>query len=118
MNDNVLLRFYNRIRHLRYAKGILDDINILENAAANFDANSAIRIISRIVVKYEQGIEKIGFLLTGRPVIRGQAEELYADYNEENVYNDLMYLRDCLILIGVVKYGGNESLEDAINQLV
>lgn len=117
MNDNVMLGYYNRIRHLRYAKGILDDINLIENAMANFNANRAIRIISHIATKYEQGIEKIGFLLTGRPIIRGLAEELYEDYNEENIYNDLMYLRDCLVIIGVVKYGGIKSIEEAISGL-
>lgn len=109
--------YYNRISHLRFAKPILDDIEALKNVQLKFYRPAAINTISRISLKYEKDLQKIGFYLSGRPIIKGETRALYANKTDDDVMDDLTYLINCLIVIGAVKFNLEPSLEAALKKV-
>ena len=113
----MITHYYNRIKHLRIAQPLIKDINNLNALYSNYNRNLAISTISRITLKYESDLQQIGLYLSGRPVIHGDADNLYSDYSKENFLDDIDYLINCLCIIGAVKYGVEKSLENAINKV-
>lgn len=114
----ILEKYFNRIRHLRMAKPYLDDINKLFNLLDNYNHRQAIVTVSKLTTKYEDGINKIGFLMSGRPVVKGQINTLYAEHTEDDMVADIEYIIDCIIIIAAVRFGVVKSYETAINELL
>jgi len=110
--------YYNRIKHLRYAQPIIKDIDLLNSLIIKFNRQRAIDVVSKLTLKYEPELQKIGIYLSGRPVIKGEKEALYNEYTEDNLMDDIDYLIMCISIIGAVRYGVEKSLEDAIENVI
>jgi hypothetical protein len=110
--------YYKRFRHLRIAQPIVNDIEMLRNISINFRKSTAISAITSITTKYEEELQYIGFYLSGRPVVKGEIDDLYSEYEEDSFLYDIDYLIDCLCIIGAVRFGVEKSLDDAIENVL
>ena len=113
-----MIDYYNKIKHLRIAQGLVKDIDSLQYLLYAFNRKQAIHTVSHITLKYRSDLDKIGIYLSGRMITTGNQYELYHNYSDESLIDDINYLIDCLIVIGSVKYGGIKSLEEAINKIM
>ena len=109
--------YYYRFCHLRIAQPIINDINMLHSALITHSRKKAIDTISYITLKYNVELDKIAFYMTGRPVIKGEQDELYQDYSQSILESDIEYLINCLIIIGAVRFGVEKSLEHALQKI-
>lgn len=109
--------YYSRICHLRIAQPIINDINLILSSIYDFKTGQAINVVSYISLKYQKELDRIAFIVSGRPVIKGNHIDLYMNYPTENLMADLEYLVDCLVVIGSVRYGVEKSIDDAIKRI-
>ena len=114
----MLKTFYKKFCHLRIAQPIISDINSIDKVLYDFHSKTAINLISRLTLKYENDLNKIAFYLSGRPVVKGEMNILYKEHTIENLEDDLYYLKDCLIVIGSVRFGVVKSIEDALMLII
>jgi len=113
----IIEKHYETLRHLRMAKSYVDDIQKLNFVLNNFKRNQAIALLSKLTLKYEKGIDQIGFYLSGRPVIKGQIDNLYGDRSTDDLVADIEYLIDCIVIIGAVNFGLAPSIESILEEL-
>lgn len=111
MEENVIQTYLNRIVHLRSARKYVNDLWLIESTLRFFDYDEADQVIGYIAVKYRKDINAIGRMLTGVMVLT-PAEA--GEKDDVDLYNDLCYLRDCLIVFAAVHSGVEKSLHSAI----
>ena len=114
----MLNTFYRKFCHLRLAQNIVHDVNSINMALYNFHGRTAINLISTLALKYENELNKIAFYLSGRPVIKGEMSILYGEHSLDNIEEDLYYLKDCLIIIGAVRFGVVKDIEEALKLVI
>lgn len=110
--------YYNRLKHLRIAQSYIKDVDTLLNLLDNYDHSEAIKIVSNLTIKYEYYLNKIGFYISGRTVIKGKVDELYSEQSIDSMIEDIDYLIECIIITAVVKLGIEPSIEAVVNKLI
>lgn len=111
MAVNVVENYYSRIKHLRVASGFLNDIAIIDDALNFFDEEKANNVISYVAIKYKADLNTIGKMLTGVMVLKPHE---VGPKTAEDLYYDLEYLRDCVIICGAVHCGIEDTIRSAI----
>ena len=109
--------YYNRLKHLRMAAPYVNDISLLQNAYSVIDKSYAIQLVSYISLKYEDDLQKIAFYVSARPITKGNMDELYVDYAQEDFYEDLDYLSKCVVVIALVRLRMVPSLESILEEI-
>lgn len=113
----MLEKYYRRMSHLRLALPLLKDISALEYIMYNFNRRYAIDTLSRISLKYENELQKIGFYYSGITIVKGNQNAIYYYKTDEDLVADAEYFIDCLIIIGAVRYGMENSIETVLEKL-
>lgn len=111
MENNIILDYFNKIKHLRVAQSYLNDIAIINYTLLNFSYASAHETINYIANRYKNDLNTIGRMLTGVMVFN---ENEIAPKTEEDLYDDLLYVRDCVIISGAVHCGVENTIHSAI----
>lgn len=115
MNEQ-LLRFFNLFKNLRTMQEIVSEILLLDQNIYNFNEEEAISLIDFFVHKYNREIKLIASLKNDKVVIDNDPN-LYDEKDEIEINNDVEYIRDCLIVIGVVKAGMRENFRDVLIEI-
>lgn len=112
MNE-VLLGFFNLYKNLRNVNEIVNEILILDHYVYNYVQSEAIECIDFCVKKYNREIKLISSLKRDMVVVDDNPE-LYESKDDEEINNDVEYIRDCLIIIGTVKVGFRDSIREVM----
>jgi len=115
INEN-LLEIYNRFRHLRTMQTIVQEIETLDYYIYNYEEQEAIKLIDFCITKYGEYIKRIGSLYQDRVVVEDDPK-LYENKDEEEINSDIVFIRDCLIMIGAVQSGIRISLEEVVREI-
>ncbi len=113
----MLEKYYSRMSHLRLALPLLTDISALENLIYNFVRPRVIQQLSYISLKYEQELQQIGFYFSGRTIVKGETSILYSHKTDDDLLDDIYYLIDCLVVIGAVRFGMEDSIESVLEKI-
>ena len=114
--NQYLNELYCRFKHLRTMQEIVEEIEILDNLAENYDEDDAIVAIDHCVKKYDNYISRIGSLYQSKVVVHNDAE-LYDDKDDVEIHGDVEFIRDCLVIIGAVLSGIRPSLEYVVKEM-
>ena len=109
--SKVVEDYFNKIRHLRSAKGYLQDLLIIQDAVNDFNYDYATQVISYLSTKYCKDLNSIGKMLTGVVVLNSYEIE---PKSAEDLLDDLYYLYDCIIVMSAVHTGIEDTLRSAI----
>lgn len=113
----VIENYYNTLQHLRMAKPYTDDIKKLNACLLKYRRKDAINLLSKLNLKYETPLNQISFYLSGRPIIKGEVNELYREYSDEQVVDDINYLIECIIIIASVKLRLCPDLDTILDEI-
>ena len=114
MNE-VLERYFNLYKNLRSVSEIVNEIYILDHYAYNYDHEEAITWIDYCVKKYNKELKIITSLKRDRVVVDNEPT-LYTEKDDEEINEDVAYLRDALIIIGVIKAGFKNSIREVMEE--
>lgn len=109
--ENVIDTYLQKIIHLRSANSYVQDILIINDVLNNFSYGQANATISYIALKYRKDLNTIGRMLTGVMVLDQKDVGLK---DEEDLYEDLLYLRDCVVVFGAVHTGIENTIHSAV----
>ena len=112
----IIYDYYNAIRFLRSLQGIVAEIVEVDNALVDFNEEQAITILDHYIIKYEAEIERIGQVYSKVSVVKND-KDIYKGKDNDQLKKDLEYVRDCMIVIAIVKAGMFCSLESALVRL-
>ena len=111
-----LLELFMLYRHLRAVQTIVEEIETLDYCAENYEETVAIKLIDYCVTKYNAEIKKIGALYQSKVVVEDDPD-LYENKTTQEINSDVAYIRDCLMIIGCVKSGIRNSLEEVVEEI-
>ncbi len=111
MENNVVETYFNKIKHLRVAESYLNDISLINYTLNNFTEVNAEQTISYCATKYKNDLNLIGRMLTGVMVFNNNE---IGPKTEEDLFNDLLYIRDCIIIFGAVHCGIENTIHSAV----
>jgi len=115
--------YYNALKVLRVAQADLQAIKHLEDAYNNYERYSSVNALSYALITYKREIDEIG-KYTGVGDVNTSEElepiEMYDQGNisDSKIKNDIIYARDCLIIIFAVKNFMAPSIEDAMKYVL
>lgn len=112
----IIYSYYDSIRFLRSVQGIIAEIVEVDNALMDFDEEKAILVLDHYIIKYESEIERIGQVYSKVSVVKND-KDIYNSKDNNQLKKDLEYVRDCMIVIAIVKAGMFCSLESALVRL-
>lgn len=110
-----LIELFNLYKNLRGMETIVEEIHTMDYYVYNFDKDGASLYIDYCIGKYGKEISKIGSLYKNMVVV--DQPDLYEIKDEEEVNSDCEYMRDCLIIIGAVKSGIRNSLQEVVDEI-
>lgn len=108
--NRIIEDYLNKIKHLRIAKDYLQDLLIIEDTINDFDYDYATQVISYLSIKYRKDLNTIGRMLTGIMVLN-QSE--LGPKTGDDLVDDLLYLYDCIIILGAVHCGLEDTVKSA-----
>lgn len=111
-----LIEIFDIYKNLRSVQTIVEEIYTADYYVYNFVEDEAIDVIDHMITKYKKEIKKIGSLYQNKTIIENDPE-VYDRKDEEEINNDIAFIRDCLIIIGAVKSGIRPSLEDVVYEM-
>jgi len=103
MNEKALARYYNFFKNLRVTQDATADIDFINSELIGFERESAVLVCSELALKYELCINRIGNLISGLTVIKDMA--LYKQKTDKDIFTDLEYVRNCIVVYATVKSG-------------
>ncbi|MBO7219317.1 MAG: hypothetical protein J6V40_05025 [Clostridia bacterium] len=112
----IIFDYYNAIRFLRSVQGIIAEIVEVDNALVDFNEDHAVVVLDHSINKYESEIERIGQVYSKVSVVKND-KEIYKNKDNNQLKKDLEYVRDCMIVIAIVKAGMFCSIESALVRL-
>lgn len=115
MNE-YLYELFETLKHLKAMQEIVNEIEILDYYVYNYDEVEAIRCIDFCVTKYGEYIKRIGSLYQDKVVVENNPQ-LYTEKDEEEINGDVIYIRDCLIIIGAVLSGIEPDIATVIHKI-
>jgi len=111
-----LFELFCLYRHLRSMQVIVEEIQTLDYYAENYEENLAIKLIDFCVTKYNKEIKIIGSLYQNKVVVEDDPE-LYEKKTTQEINSDVVFIRDCLMIIGCVQSGMRATLADVVNEI-
>ena len=111
-----LHELFNLYRHLRICQTIVEEIETLDYYAENYEEDLAITLIDFCLTKYNREMKEISRIQREKAVVEDDPE-LYQKKSSQEINSDVIYIRDCLIMIGCVQSGIRNSLEDVIAEI-
>ena len=97
MNEK-LENLFNLYSNLRSVQEIVQEILTLDHYVYHFDEDEAIKLIDFCLTKYNKEIKLISGIKRDKVVVEND-HHLYESKDEEEVNEDVEYIRDCLIII-------------------
>ena len=113
----IIFNYYNSIRFLRSVQGIVAEIVEVDNALTDFNEETAVAVLDYYITKYEVELDRIGQVFSKVAVVKND-KDIYKGKDNNQLKKDLEYVRDCMIVIAIVKSGMFCSLESALVQLI
>lgn len=115
----IIEKYYNLIKNLKVCAPFISDINKCNYILDHFDTSSAIDLISTITLKYEADINNIAKLKGAKQVVKSTniMSTLYSTKTNEDVYEDVEYIRDCVIIIATCVCGICPDLTTFIKEI-
>lgn len=95
---------------------IVEEIEVLCALVDNYNEDDAIIAIDHCVSKYDKQIAIIGSLYQNKVVVQND-KELYDNKDDDEIHGDLEFIRDCLVVIGIVQSGMRPSLDYVIKEM-
>lgn len=114
MAGQIVTGYYNTLKHLRYAKPYLDDIERINYEFNNFTTQSATDLIDYLAKKHRNDFTTIGKHLTGIMIFK-QTE--LPDKTDDDLVRDLEYIQNCIIISAAVHCGIENTLQSAMQKL-
>lgn len=111
MGNNIILEYFNKIKHLRVANSFLNDINLINYTLLHFTYSEAQETISYVAIKYKNDLNTIGRMLTGVMVLNNVE---VGEKTEDDLADDLLYIRDCIIVFAAVHCGIENTIRSAV----
>ena len=115
--DPIIYSYYNSIRFLRSVQSLVVEIVEVDNVLYDFDEDKAVMVLDHYINKYDDELERIGQVFSSVRVVKND-KDIYGNKDNNQLKNDLEYIRDCLIVIAIVKAGIFCSLESALVRLI
>ena len=115
--DPIIYSYFNSIRFLRSVQSIVAEVVEVDNVLYDFDEDKAVMTLDYYINKYDQELERIGQVFSSVHVVKND-KQIYSNKDNNQLKNDLEYIRDCLIVIAIVKAGIFCSLESALVRLI
>lgn len=117
--NNKIKNYYNALKVLRAAQEDIQVIRFLESAYNNYERYSSVNALSQILTTYKKEFNEIGkWTGAGDVEISEELEpiEMYdqGEVSDAKIKQDLIYARDCLIIIFAVKNFMAPSIEEAM----
>lgn len=103
-------------RHLRIVQTLVEEIETLDYYAENYDEKLAISLIDFCLTKYNREMKEISRVNREKVVVEDDPE-LYEKKTTQEINNDVIYIRDCLMIIGCVQSGIRESIEQVVKEI-
>lgn len=107
---------FNLYKNLRCVQVIVGEILTLDYYVYNYDHESAIEVIDYCITKYNREIKLITGMKRDKVVVEDD-HHLYENKDEEEINSDVEYIRDCLIIIGAVRSGIRNSLQEVVYEV-
>lgn len=98
MNINKINEIYFMLQHLRCAKTFMTEIYKCEYYINNFNENEAILFLNFIIGKYEKSFKQISLIIKEITVYT-EAKGIYLQKSCDEEISDLVFVRNCLIII-------------------
>lgn len=108
---NVIDTYLQRIIHLRSATSYVKDLLLIDETLNDFSYDQANAVISHLAIKHRKDLNTIGRMLTGVMVFDQKDVD---PKTEDDLYEDLLYLRDCIIVFGAVHSGVENTIRSAV----
>ena len=115
MNEK-LERLFNLYKNLRSVQEIVNEIVTLDYYVYHYDEEESIRLIDYCIHKYNREIKQISGIKKDRVVVENDYE-LYDNKDDEEINEDVAYIRDCLMIIGAVKSGIRATIRDVVMEV-
>ncbi len=112
--QQVIETYHNTLKHLRVAQPFIEDIAEIDAMIVNFDYYEAENLIDYLLTKYEQDFTLIGKHLTGVLIMN---KKDVPTKNDADLRNDLIYLKNCIIISGAVHCGIEDTIYSAIKKI-
>lgn len=112
--NKVLEKYYNIFRHLKSCENIVKDINFLEYYSEHLDENAYL-IEDEFVEAYENSINKVGKFYQNRYATFDF--DLLISKNFEDIYNDLQFIINCIIIDKSVELKLSNSINDIVKEI-
>ena len=112
--QQVIETYYNTLKHLRVAQPFIEDIAEIDAMIVNFDYYEAEILIDYMLAKHEQDFTLIGKHLTGVLI---KYKKDVPTKNGADLRNDLIYLKNCIIISGAVHCGLEDTIYSAIRKI-
>lgn len=96
---------------------IVDEILILDKLVSNYVEEDAIVAIDYCITKYGEYIKRIGNITRPKVEVIEDDPELYDTKDDVEINSDVVYIRNCLIIIGAVLSGIRPSFESVIREI-
>ena len=107
---------FDRFKHLKSMQEIVEEIEVLDELYKYYNEEDAIIAIDHCVNKYSSYISIIGSMHENKVVVQDDTE-LYDNKDDEEIHDDVEYVRDCLIIIGAVLSGMRPSIEYVVKEM-
>lgn len=115
MNEK-LIELFEYYRHLRSMQTIVEDILQLDYYTYNYDEQVVIDLIDRCITRYGKDIRIVGSLYKDKVVVEND-ETLYERKDSVEINSDCEFIRDALIIIGAVKSGIRNSIQQVVQEI-
>lgn len=116
MNEK-LVELFELYKNLRSAQKIVNEILSLDYYVYNYDEEATIALIDHTIKSYSREMKLVCSLRDENQMVVENDDTLYSTKNSEEINADAEYVRDCLIIIGAVKSGIRQNLEDVVNEI-
>ena len=115
----VIEKYYNVIKNLRSCAPFIKEINECNDLLDNFDYMRAVQVINKYALKYQVDINNIAKLNSARPIVTSKniMEELYSKKDDDDVIDDVKYIRDCIIIISSCVCGACSDLSTFVKEM-
>ncbi len=91
----------------------------IDQVEQNFDVDQAIGLINEIIGKFGTTIEQVGKLQASYVIIHSEdiKRDLYDAKTEQDILDDLEYMRDCVLVDALVRAGHYPSVPAVIRAM-
>ena len=116
MNEQKLLRYMHDLSHIRGFEEQARDIDEIQNVINHYNRDSAKQVCSHYSYKYESMINRVGEYYNDAHVLTNT--DLYYTKTEEDMMDNLIFIRNVIVIYMSVRARLYDSIESAVNDLL